>query len=540
MLDHTGIQTTPLWGCFEHTLESTLVYDHALHDVHVTVSFTSSAGTLREIDAFWDGGTLWRVRFMPGEIGIWHFETSCSDEDNQGLHKHSGSFECIAAKGTTRFDRHGSIGLSDSRRHFVHADSSPFFWMADTCWNGPLLSTDEEWAYYLAERRGQQFTAVQFVATQWLVSPQGDSNNEQAFDGCEQIRINPTFFQRLDRKIEAANQAGMLAVPVLLWAAEWRDVEVNQANPGYALPEGQAILLARYMVARWGGYHAAWLLPGDGDYRGQKAERWKRIGRAVFGDKSHAPVSLHPFHMQLMLDEFQFEPWLDIVGYQSGHGDDDDTIDWLVCGPPSTEWKRKPARPFINLEPPYENHLGYQSKQPHSDFSVRRALYWSLLNAPTAGVTYGGHGVWGWDDGSHLPAAHEHTGMPLPWREGINMPAAGQIRHLMQLMTSIEWWRLVPDLNLLVDQPGKPGQRNKYVAASRSDTGDLAIIYTPEEKSVYLDLSKMPLMQTAYWFDPRSGKTHHAYGSGPIEMRQYDTPAPGDWILVLDGSVKHP
>src|SRR4029453_12487886 len=102
---------------------------------------------------------------------------------------------------------------------------------------------------------------------------------------------------------------------------------------------------------------------------------------------------------------------------QSGHGDDDNTLRWLVAGPPAQYWKLEPPRPFINLEPPYEYHIAYQSRERIPPFQTRRALYWSLLIAPTAGVTYGGHGVWGWDDGTRTPVAHPNTGAPLPWRE---------------------------------------------------------------------------------------------------------------------------
>ncbi|MEZ4664190.1 MAG: DUF4038 domain-containing protein [Caldilineaceae bacterium] len=66
------------------------------------------------------------------------------------------------------------------------------------------------------------------------------------------------------------------------------------------------------------------------------------------------------------------------------------------------------------MEPPYENHVAYQSGQPHDAHSVRRAMYWSLLNAPTAGVTYGGHGVWGWDDGSTPPVDHRVPAFRCP------------------------------------------------------------------------------------------------------------------------------
>jgi hypothetical protein len=533
MLKDSEQQATPQWGCFEYTLESTIRYDNPLQDVRLIVELISDTGATHLIEAFWDGGSYWRVRFMPNEAGTWKFETHCSDGGNAGLDKQCGRFECVPTQGGTSFDRHGSIRLSDNRRHFVHADGTPFFWMADTCWNGPLLSTEAEWEHYLSERKRQRFSAVQWVATQWLVSPKGDVNGERSFEGHDQIRVNPTFFQRLDSKLNAINRAGLLGVPVLLWAAEWREPEVNLANPGYSLLEDQAILLARYMVARWGANHVVWILPGDGDYRAEKAERWQRIGREVFGDGLHAPVSLHPFHMQLMLDEFQHEPWLDMIGYQSGHGDDDATLGWLVAGPPATQWELEPARPFINLEPPYENHLGYQSKKPHTDFSVRRAMYWSLLIAPTAGVTYGGHGVWGWDDGSQLPAAHEHTGIPLPWQQGLRMAAAEQTSYLIQLIESIDWWRLMPDQSLVAEQPGVPSQRHRYIAAARTAAGDLAIIYIPQDRTIYLNLSDLVASLTIIWFDPRTGRQITTDGSGPRDRQQYATPAAGDWILLL-------
>ena len=202
-------------------------------------------------------------------------------------------------------------------------------------------------------------------------------------------------------------------MPVLLWAAEWtRDPSVNDMNPGYALPHDQAVLLARYMVARWDAYPVAWMLPGDGPYTGAHAERWRRIGADVFGAVDHAPVTLHPNGMQWYGPEFDDQDWLDFLGYQSGHGDDDATVRWLVEGPPATGWQQLRPRPIVNLEPPYEGHVAYQSKQPFSAADVRKRLAWSLLVSPMAGVTYGGHGVWDWGDGTHEPLNHPGTGVP--------------------------------------------------------------------------------------------------------------------------------
>ena len=139
----------------------------------------------------------------------------------------------------------------------MHEDQTPFFWLGDTAWNGALLSTPEEWNLYIRERTRQKFTAAQFVATQFRAAPEGDLNHQLAYTGdTNRIVINPAFFQRLDEKVLALNKAGLLGVPVMLWAIGGGSNP--SVNPGFALPEGQAILLARYMVARWGAYDVAW------------------------------------------------------------------------------------------------------------------------------------------------------------------------------------------------------------------------------------------------------------------------------------------
>jgi hypothetical protein len=528
-----------LWGCFEQQFTTALLYDNPFQAASLRVTFTSPSGRESSVDGFWDGGSLWRVRFMPDQTGTWRYHTDCSDTSNIGLYGQSGSFTCTQAAGKTVFEQHGPLKLSSNRRYLSHVDGTPFFWLADTVWNGPLRASQDEWERYLAERARQKFTAVQWVTTQWIGEPKGDAAGALAYTGNEQIEVNPAYFKRMDEKVRAANRCGLLSVPVLLWAAGWSTRDNNWVNPGFSLPEDQAIRFARYIVARWGAYFVAWILPGDADYRGEHAARWQRIGQGVFGNDPHAPVSLHPGGMQWNLDEFQNESWLDIIGYQSGHGDDGPTLAWLNAGPPSTDWAREPARPFINLEPPYEQHLAYQSRQPHDAYSVRRALYWSLLVSPTAGVTYGGHGVWGWDDGSGPPTGHLNTGTPLPWQQALTLPGAEQIQHLAKLFQSIDWWRLRPAPELLAVQPGNL-KSEQFVAASCTDNRDLIVIYTPHQGCIDLQLSTIPDDISALWFDPRTGQRQPATLHTMPDSVQAQTPGEGDWVLLLGRNVYLP
>ncbi len=526
----------PKWGRFEQHFVSTNDYINPIQDVSLKVRYISPSGRESTTDGFWNGKSDWLIRFSPDELGNWTYSTTCSDVDNKELHKQEGQFICVQSSGANRFDQHGPIRLSNDHRHLIHADGTPFFFLGDTAWNGPLRATQTEWAHYLRERVRQKFTAVQWVTTQWLASPEGDLNDHKPFNGIESITLNPEFFQRLDTYVEAIDRAGLLNVPVMLWAAEWRSTE---SNPGYFLPEDQAILLGRYMLARWGAYPLIWILPGDSDYRGAKADRWKRIGQGIFGDEPHAPVSLHPGGMQWNADEFRNEEWLDILGYQSGHGDDEKTLEWLVCGPPATDWVNPPSRPFINLEPPYEDHIAYQSQTRISADFTRRALYWSLLVSPTAGVTYGGHGIWGWDDGTATPVAHPNTGVPKPWQEALLLEGAEQVKHLSELFESFEWWRLRPSPELIASQPGD-STKSRFVSASRSEKGDLALIYIPQDREISLNLDSLADDLSAIWFDPRNGSHQSASLNGGSKPHVFQTPAPGDWILLLGRSVSLP
>ena len=67
--------------------------------------------------------------------------TICSDEGNRGLQRQPGRFICEQASGTTRFQQHGGLRLANNRHSLMHADGTPFLWIGDTAWNGPLRST---------------------------------------------------------------------------------------------------------------------------------------------------------------------------------------------------------------------------------------------------------------------------------------------------------------------------------------------------------------------------------------------------------------
>jgi hypothetical protein len=306
---------------------------------------------------------------------------------------------------------------------------------------------------------------------------------------------------------------------VLLWAIR------GEENPGWSLPESEAIRLARYMVARYGAHHVAWILPGDGNYSGETAERWKRIGRAVF-DRPHAPTLIHPGGMQWPYAPFEAEAWLDLAGYQSGHGDDANTLRWIHSGPAAQNWKTA-TRPLLNLEPPYEDHIAYQSRRPHSAYSVRRAVYWSLLCAPPAGVTYGAHGVWSWETKPNVPLNHSGSGLARPWFEAVDLPGGVQMGRVVELFTALLWWKLRPAPEI-VDQPAG-NDPAAFVTAARAEDGAFAVAYVPLGARVTL---RHP--GKGEWFNPRTGARTPAFREGDtFRVPDAKSPDEQDWVLVV-------
>jgi hypothetical protein len=498
-----------------------------VHTVTLAVDLVAPSGARHTAMAFWDGERTWRVRHCPDEAGAWTYTTRCTPED-PGLHGQRDSFAVVPYDGDNPLYRRGAVRLAASRRHLAHADGTPFFYLGDTAWNAPMVSTADDWELYLRNRAARSFNAVQFLATQFRALA-SNAEGRTAYTGTDHISIDPLFFRRLDDRIDAINAHGLLAVPLVIHAG--KDTPLN---PGKGLPLDQVIVLTRYIVARYGGHHVLWDLLAEANFHDEGAEYWRSFGRAVFPQPPYPLVTLHPYGMDWVLDEFGDEPWMTVMGYQSAHGDNEASLRWITEGPPSRDWRREPARPYINLEPPYEGHLATHSRRLFDDFAVRRASYWSVLVSPPAGVTYGAHGIWSWSDGKEPPMAHQRTGTPLPWQEALQMPGAEHMHHLAGLMASLPWWTLRPSPDLIAHQPGRD-DAGRMVVASRAEDGRLALVYSPSEEALTLRLAGLATPARAVWFDPRTAARHEAGGPDGGAEWTVRTPGPGDWVLLLQG-----
>jgi hypothetical protein len=114
------------WDTHEITLAGPSGVGNPFVDVTSSGTCTHADGTAITVNGFYDGngsgsqdGNVWKVRFMPTQLGTWRWTTVSNDP---GLDGRTGTIECVTLK---KPFLHGPIRVQGY--HFVHADGTPRF-----------------------------------------------------------------------------------------------------------------------------------------------------------------------------------------------------------------------------------------------------------------------------------------------------------------------------------------------------------------------------------------------------------------------------
>ena len=92
-----------LYRVFEKSLSNKAAYANKFADVELTVTYTAPSGKTWDFWGFFDGdgaghgdlttGNIWKLRFMPNELGTWNYTWQWSDNTPGG----TGAFQCVQA-----------------------------------------------------------------------------------------------------------------------------------------------------------------------------------------------------------------------------------------------------------------------------------------------------------------------------------------------------------------------------------------------------------------------------------------------------------
>jgi hypothetical protein len=576
------------WEKQEVTLTASRSFANAYKDATVWVDLTGPHFQKR-VYGFWDGGNTFRVRLVATEPGAWRWRSGSTPAD-PGLAGKTGGFTAVAWTEEEKREnplRRGFLRATKNQHALEQPDGTPFFVIGDTWYSvgtnrfkwrddgehpmGPEAGFQD----YVRYRKAQGFNWVNVIAafpnwmtdgqpwhvvmpdkttvrSAWLEFGTGSAKNMdneggrpfefpgkvpgfvQMFPDVD--RINPKYFQFVDRKIDYLNANGI--VPFI--EVSRRDASMLWSKY-YEWPGSYA----RFIQYIWSRYQAnnTVLSPIHLDIISETVgpEEYVKAIRMV-----EQKYGLPPFGQLLSANAnpSTYENWGEnswVTLHQTGNMREHNNY-WYL-----TEIFHAPQpRPALNGEPYYAGYTdarslgggrGYQfgakGGTGQDDQFVRSGMYGSFLSGGFAGHVYGAEGIWGADI---EPTAPTKMWEAFQWR------SAGQMQYLRDFALSIgkRYQELEPIADLV--SPNKTAVVRSYEGwAYCARTPDRAIFLAYFEKGAaraQVRGAKLNAEYRAEWFDPRSGKWSDV-GNGRLRSNQIgiiqlpELPSDTDWGLRL-------
>ncbi len=281
----TTTQTVEQWGIYEIVLQGPADGNPFL-DVELTATFTCRHRTV-EVDGFYDGEGVYRVRFMPDVQGTWQYRTWSNRDDLSGR---EGSFTCIAPGA----NNHGPVRVANTY-HFAYADRTPYKQIGTTCyvWTHQGDELEEQtlatlrdapfnkmrmcvfpkhYAFNENEPPRYPFPCLARGSSSWSGSYKVDVQEGWRFDF---ERFEPDFFRHFERRVGDLRALGIEADIILFHPYDrWGFATMDAATDDRYL---------RYIVARLAAYRNVWWsMANEFDFMDDKdTADWDRFFRIV-------------------------------------------------------------------------------------------------------------------------------------------------------------------------------------------------------------------------------------------------------------------
>lgn len=428
-------QNIPQWDVFEASFEGPALPNPFVDATLDAVFFYGN----REVrmPAFYDGGEIWRVRFMPDTQGAWSFRTVSNVPQLDGR---AGSFVCTAP----RNGMHGPVHVRN-QFHFAHADGTPYLPFGTTCY---------AWIHQPLEMQAQTLDTLKktrFNKLRMGVFPKHYVYNEnepiqpmfaRGADGEEDFdRPNVAAFQHLDKQVLALREMGIEADIILFHPYDRWDYCM--------MGEERDTRYLRYVVSRLSAFsNVWWALANEYDFLldVKPVEYWDRLFHVVEANDPNRHIkSIHNGNPHANFDHRK--PWVDHVCIQN----------WDVKR--TAEWRQTWGKPVINDEPEYEGNI----PRPWGNITAQELVHRYWITLMRGG--YAGHGE-----------TYMHPEDLLWWAKG------GELRG--------ESWKRIGFLRDLLEEDVKNGltpyvpggTRWEFTRVSGAQDGDVRYLYFGEHQ----------------------------------------------------------
>lgn len=264
------------WNRFEISLKHK-AKGNSFIDVELSAKFFNSDTTF-VVNGFYDGNNMFKIRFMPQEIGKWNYEVSSNIES---FNNKKGNFICVKPSK----NNHGMVKVSETF-HFKYSDGKQYY---------PFGTTTYAWIHMkkeLQELSLKTFKESGFNKVRMCVFPKNydlvkeepefypfeikkvvkDTEGNKVFTW-NFDKFNPIFFQHLENRIEDLNKIGVQADLILFHPYDkgrWGfDSMPNDVNEKYL----------KYLIARLSSYkNIWWSLANEYDYiEAKTVNNWEKL-----------------------------------------------------------------------------------------------------------------------------------------------------------------------------------------------------------------------------------------------------------------------
>lgn len=476
------------WHRFETTVENSHLYANPYADVTLNVIYRRPDNTQIAFWGFYDGGTTWRLRFMPDQPGLWHYEAHFSD----GQSAVTGTFTCVKS------DLPGMITVNEANPlWFGYKGGGP-------AWLRSFHVGDRFFAANFEADKRRAF--VDWAATQGynmlsIASHYLNRRSPGRGEGWDTPQLWPlqaAEFQKLEPLLNDLAERRFIVFPFAGFFG--RDADF----PTDPVAQEQYI---RYVLARLGPYwNLVFNVSGPEPLLAKKPisalprSEVNRLGTRI----QRLDVFGHPLtvHNPTGDDVFKDETWLSFGTLQ---------------GPKTTDLPTLSERLLHNhhpTKPLYVQETLWSGNKYHPDYSDEHLRRNAIIILMAAGVLNFA------DNGGPIPGSSGDSSSgfsgsldPVDCRQGRH----DILKAVWDFFESLPWYRLTPHQSLI--------DRGYCLA----EPGHYYLVFLPDGGSVNIALSGGPFR--GHWIDAQN--THHQQTVSAGTDTIFTAPDSGDWFLYL-------
>lgn len=423
-----------------------------------------------------------------------------------------------------------NLHVSANGRYLQWNIETPFFINACTAWTLTYAYSDEEIIEYLDNRVVSKFNTIQMSAVfAELVKTIADS----AFLNRDLLQPVPKFWDRVDWVVKHATDRGLVVMINPIWKNSLNDL-IHENGPEKCRKYGQ------WFANRFkDNSRVIYFIGGNqspGPVRDEMTEMAKGI-QDVYAGK--AILAYHSQADQSGREAFPDAEWM--------------TLNWTYAYSPDylkrfpysenyDNWKTFPNIPIYFGQGYYDFGVAKTysengvAERWGDRLAIRRQAWWNFLSGGM-GNAWGAEGIW------NKNAEDEN------WKLCTEYGSSKDMGIMQELIAKIKWSKLQPDIDhqLLVDG-NNTFMTDNYAVCSIADNGSLAVIYSPAQQSLELNLPDFGQHCRLRWFDPTNGKYITIDMRFPKKKKKSVILTPPalnhsggkDWVLVIVGSRLKP